>query len=68
MRGDIGESLTQAMERVLNQCSPTCAIWAPQHRATDDCTHQDVTGAINVFTKADPHAKDELYKDFEFIG
>ena len=36
-------------------------------RATDDCTHQDVTGAINVLTKADPHAKDELYQDFEFI-
>ena len=29
--------------------------------------HQDVTGAINVLTKADPHAKDELYQDFEFI-
>ena len=64
--GDI-ESLMQAMERVLNQCSPKVRYGLPA-RATGDCTHLDVTSAINVLTKADPHAKDELYQDFEFIN
>ena len=64
--GDIGESLMQAMERVLNQCRPIVRHGLPA-RATGDCTHQDVTCAINVPTKADPHVKDELYQDFEFI-
>ena len=63
--GDVGESLMQAMERVLNRCSPKVRYGLPA-RATGDCTHQDVGSAINVFTKADPHAKDELYQDFEF--
>ena len=56
----------QAMERVLNQCSPKVRYRLPA-RATGDCTHQHVTSAINVLTKADPHAKDELYQDFKFI-
>ena len=64
--GDVGESLMQAIERVLNQCSPNVR-YGLSARATGDCTHQDVTSAINVLTEADPHAKDELYKDFEFI-
>ena len=64
--GDVGESLMQAMERVLNECSPNVRYGLPA-RAMGDCTHQDVTSAINVLTKADPHAKDELYHDFEFI-
>ena len=64
--GDVGESLMQAMERVLNQCSPNVRYGLPA-RATGDCTHQDVTRAINVLTEADPHAQDELYQDFEFI-
>ena len=64
--GDVGESLMQAIERVLNQCSPNVRYGLPA-RATGDCTHQDVTSAINVLTEADPHAKDELYQDFEFI-
>ena len=54
------------MERVLNQCSPKVRCGLPA-RATGDCTHQDVTSAINVLTKADPHAKDELYQDFDII-
>ena len=56
----------QAIGRVLNQCSPNVR-YGLTARATGDCTHQDVTSVINVLTKADPHAKDELYKDFEFI-
>ena len=42
---------------------PKMAIWAP----SKGDGRQDVTGAINVLTNADPRAKDELYKDFEFI-
>ena len=42
---------------------PKIAIWAP----SKGDGRQDVTGAINVLTNADPSAKDELYKDFEFI-
>ena len=28
-KGDVGDSLMQAMERVLNQCSPKSARWTP---------------------------------------
>ena len=34
---------------------------------TRPTTQKDVTGVINVLTKADPHLKHELYQDFEFI-
>ena len=47
--GDVGDSLMPAMERVLNQCSPKVRYGLPA-RATGDCTHQDVTSAINVLT------------------